>query len=667
MALLKLDFQPGINKENTPYSTEGGWEDSDKIRFRSGRPEKIGGWEKSYAGQLIGAPRATHVFRALDGTIYTAIATHIKVYIGSGGTFDDITPVRETQALTNPFDTTAGSAVITVNDTAHGADDGAYVTISGSADVDGIPAAEINTEHQITYVDADSYTITVTTTGSAGVTGGGGASVSAEYQINPGAADGAFQYGWGAGGWGLGTWGTPRTSGGVPLDPTLWTFANWGEDLVMNRRGDAVWIWDATTPTARATQITQAPHQVNYVIVTQDRHMVCMGCDEPGGAGAIDKMLIRWCSQEDYTDWTPVYENTAGDQLLTGGTEIIAAAQLEGQTVIWTDETLHSMQYLGPPYTFGVQRIGAAVGLVGPNAWVAYNNSVYWMGQNGFYSYSSGVSPMPCTVNRFVFSNFNVKQGYKVFGSLNREFNEISWFYPTTAVEDTELNGAITAADTTLTVNTTAGFPASGSVQIGTEIIDYTGKTDATFTGCTRGARGTVAAVHNDEAVVSDPDGSEPLEPCRYVTIGAVDPYWWIGRLERTAWTDRGALQYPIATTRDGYIYDHEKGYDADGAPLAAFVESSDFDLGEGDQMMFIHRVFPDFTLEGSVDLKLRTRYYPLSDQVNETVGNVTNNTTKIDTRIRGRQMALRIESDENGDYWKYGSTRIDQRPDGRR
>jgi len=668
MPLLKLDFQPGINKENTPYSTEGGWEDSDKIRFRSGKPEKIGGWQKYLSTQLLGVARGLHIWRALDGTIYTAIATNIKVYIDLGGVYQDVTPVRETQALTNPFTTTASSATITVTDVAHGADDGAYVTISGSAAVDGIPDTEINAEHQITYVDADTYTITVTTPATTGGVTGGGASVSAEYQINPGQADGVYQFGWGAGAWGAGTWGTIR-SGAISVSPRTWSLVNWGEDLVMNAWGEAVYIWDATTPTTRATRISQAPSKVNVVTVTRDRHMICLGCNTPGNDSSdLDTMMVRWCDQENYSDWTPTVTNTAGSQLLTGGTEILAAANTEGQTIVWTDEDMHSMQYIGPPYTFGFQQIGASTGIVGPNAWTAYNNTVFWMGQNSFYMYRGGPQSMPCTVQRFVFNNLSEDQQRKTFAALNREYHEISWFYPTKETEDTQLNGAITAVDTTITVNTTAGFPEAGELQIGSERLTYTGKTDTKFTGCTRAYAGTIAAAHADDATVSSNATAPSLEPCRYVTFSLLENTWWVGRMERSAWKDKGALKYPIAANRQGYLYNHEFGYDAEADPLVAFIESSDFDLGEGDQMMFIHRVLPDFTIDsGSVDLKFRSRYYPLSTQVNEAVGNVTSSTTKIDTRIRGRQMAFRIESDEAGDWWKYGSTRIDQRPDGRR
>lgn len=671
MTLLKLDFQPGVNKENTPYTNEGGWVDSDKIRFRSGRPEKIGGWETYIPDPLKGIARGLHVSRSLDGTIVMAIGTNEKVYIEDGGALFDVTPIRETQALSAALDTSAGSAVITVNDTAHGAEDGAWVTISGATTTDGIPDTEINAEHKITYVDADSYTITVTTTASAGGTGGGGASISAEYQLNPGAVDGIYQYGFGASTWGASTWGTPRPSAGISLDPRVWHFSNWGEDIIMGYIGGSLYLWDASAPTVRATQITQAPYKVNHFAVTRDRHLVCFGCNQPGTANAstpLDSMQIRWCTQENYTEWTVTATNTAGDQLLTGATEIRAVADVETQTLIWTDETVHAMQYLGPPYTFGFNQVGTAAGIMSSNTWAAYNNVVYWMGENAFYVYKGGTAVQPCTLQRYIFDAINEQQKAKAFATIDRENHEITWFYPTTSVGSRELNGAISASDTTITTNSTGGYAMSGSIQIGGEIIDYTGKTDVSFTGCTRGARGTTATAHADEATVSNPDsGNWSNEPYHYVSFGIVDQLWWGGKLERTAWTDRGAFKYPIACGPDHILYEHEKGYDANGEPMTAFIESGDFDIGEGDNMMFVHRVIPDFTIDGSVKLRLRTRYYPLSDQVKEVVGTVTNSTTKIDTRIRGRQMALVVKSTDIGDYWKYGSTRIDQRSDGRR
>jgi hypothetical protein len=675
VALLKLDFKPGVNKEDTPYTAEGGWVSSDKVRFRSGRPEKMGGWQKYSNTQLIGCIRALHTTRTLDGTIYLAVGTTEKVYVENGGTFYDVTPIRETQALSGPFDTTAGSAVITVNDTAHGADDGAYVTISGAATTDGIPDTEINAEHQITLVDADTYTITVTTTATSGVTGGGGASISAEYQVNPGLCTATAAYGWGAGAWnaaraGGAGWNTAAATAGVSISPRFWNFTNWGEDIIMNYPGGAVYIWDATNPLAHATQITQAPHKVNHVTVTSDRHLVCFGCNAPGTANAatdLDTLNIRWCDQEDYTEWAVTSTNTAGDKLITNGTEIRSIADVESQVLIWTDDSVESMQFVGPPYTFAFAKVGTGSGIVSSRGWAAYNNVVYWMGDSAFYVFQGGSNVMPCTVQRYVFEGLSLAQRDKAFAVLNRDYNEITWFYPADSVAVRELNGAINSTATTINLNTTAALPNAGAVTVDSEIIEYTSKTDYSLVGCTRGARGTTATTHADAATATQSDGLWSDEPYHYVTYHVIDKIWWTGRLERSAMIDNGVLQYPVAAGTDGYLYNHEVGYDADGGPMVAFVQSGDFDIGEGDSLMHIHRAIPDFFLDGSVDLTMQTKYYPQASEVKETIGNVTPTTQKINTRIRARNMALRIESDDTGDYWKYGSVKIDQRTDGRR
>ena len=668
MAYQELNFKPGVNKENTPYTQEGDWVDSDKIRFRSGKPEKIGGWEKFIDDQFLGTPRASFVWRTLNGAIFTAFATEFKVYVETGGQVTDITPVRETSSLTDAIATTSGSTTLTITDIAHGADDGAFVIISGASSVGGVPADEINAEHQITLIDGDSYSITVSTAATSTVASGGG-SFDADYQLNPGPSDSAFQYGWGAGDWSAETWGTPRPDG-VEIDPRLWSLQNWGEDLIISPRGGAVYLWDATTPTNRATQITQAPHKTNLVLVTKDRHLVCFGSNLPGEANAatpIDALQIRWSQQEDFTEWTPTSTNTAGSQLLTAGTEIIAAANTENQILVWTDEAVESMQFIGPPFTFGFAQVGTSAGIASSRAWAAYNNIIYWMGENAFYVFQGGTGVLPCTVQRFVFEDLNIQQKDKIFTALDRENHEITWFYPTKEVEPTKLNGDISASDTEILVENTASFPTSGSIKVQDEIIDYDGKTDVRFLNCVRGQRGTVAIEHGDESKVTEPDFVGNNETCRYVSYNVIDKLWWVGRLERTTWVDRGSLDFPIATDCCGFTYNHELGRDADGDPLVATVLSADFDIGQGDSLMFVRRFVPDFFIEGSVNVRMRTKYYPLSDFVQEAIGDVGPHTTRIDTRIRGRQLALRIKSKDLGNFWKYGDARIDMQPDGRR
>ena len=668
MAYQELNFKPGINKENTPYTQEGGWVDSDKIRFRSGKPEKIGGWQKYIEDQLVGVPRVSFVWRVLSGRTYTAFATEFKVYIESGGLVTNITPVRDTRALTDSITATSGSATLSIYDASHGASDKAFVTISGATGFAGVPASEINTEHQIELVDSDNYLITVSTQATSGTTGGG--TYTAEYQLNPGLSDSVFQFGWDAGDFGAGAWGTPRNDG-VALFPRLWSMQQWGEDLLINPRGGAVYVWDASTPNQRAEQITAAPHKVNLIITTKDRHLVCFGCNKAGVENRfspIDSMQVRWSQQENYNDWRPTSTNTAGSQLLTSGTEIVSAANVESQVIVWTDDKVESMQYIGPPYTFGFTQIGTSAGIVSPRAWAAYNNVVYWMGENAFYVFQGGTSVLPCTVQRFVFDDLNAQQRNKVFAALDRENHEIMWFYPSKEVEPTLLNGELSSTETEVLVESTASFdPGPASIQVNGEIIDYSDKTDTRFLGCTRGQRATVPRAHSDESEVSNPDVAINKETSRYVSYNIVDNLWWVGRLERTSWVDQGVLEYAIASDRCGNLFSHEVGLNADGDPLVSSVTSADFDLGQGDKLMFVRRFVPDFDLEGTVNVRLKSKYYPLSDYIQEAVGDVQSGTTRIDTRIRGRQLALKIKSKTRGAYWKYGDARIDQQPDGRR
>jgi hypothetical protein len=671
VALLKLDFKPGVNKEDTPYTAEGGWVESDKIRFRSGRPEKMEGWEKYQNTTVEGVTRRLHPFRDLAGTNYVAIGTTEKVYVETGGTFIDITPIRDTLTTTatdNCVITTNTSTTVRINVTSHGCDDGAWVTISGvTGTVGGVPDAEINAEHKITYVDVDNFDITVTTAATSSVAGGGGTAIDIECQINPGPVNGLFQYGFGSGTWAAGTWGTPRSSS-IPLDPRIWNFANWGEDLILNYQGGAVYIWDASTATDRAVQITEAPYKVDNILVTRDRHLVCFGCNPPGTANEFqpkEDLLIRWCSQEDYTAWTVTSTNTAGDQLLTNGTRIVGAADVESQVIVWTDSDVQSMQFLGPPYTFGFNQIGTNAGMISSRAWAAYSNIVYWMGDSAFYVFQGGTNVLPCTMQKYVFDNLDLTQRRKIFCAINRRNHEVTWYYPAVSQKPRYLNGATGAANTTIQLETTAGLPVSGDVQIDAEVISFTSKNDTQLLGCTRGTSGTTAAAHADGASVTSTTWT--LEPYHYVTYSVVDKIWWEGKLERTAMIDSGNLSNPIGVDYNGQLYYHEKGYDADGAPLVAYIQSGDFDIAEGDSLMHIHRVIPDFSVDGSVDLTMQTKYYPLDSETREVIGTVTPTTQKINTRIRARNMALRIESKDAGDWWKYGSTKIDQRTDGRR
>jgi len=675
MPFTRLDFKPGINKEITSYAGEGGWYESDKVRFRGGRPEKMGGWDKYHSTAVTGIPRAIKAWRDNSGNVILAIGTHSKLYIEVGGLLYDVTPLRvDDAALGNdPFATTNGSTTVTVTHASHGAEDGDYVTFSSATATGGVPASELNANHQITYVNSNSFTISVTTAASS-ATSGGGASVTGDYEINIGAATGTYGLGWGASTWG-GTptarhWGSAAASSSVMLYPRTWSLDLWGEDLIANPKGKEIYHIDISASLGtRATLISNAPREVNRIAVTQDRHLVAFGCDQPGGTGAKDALMVRWCAQEDKDDWTPTAENTAGNQLLTGGTKIQSVARIEGQLLVWTDVDIHSMQFIGPPYTFGFQQVGTNCGIIGPEAFVSYNGMTFWMSCHNLYVYDGAIRILDCTVLRHVFDSINPSSFEVIFAGLNKEFHEVTWYYPVSTIENTTLNGAITDSATTITVATTAGYQKTGSVMIGTEVITYTGKTDATFTGCSRGQSGTSAAAHSDGDTVSvHPSTTTNAENSNYVTYNFLENVWYVGRLERTAWTDRGVLKYPTGTDSNGYIFNHEKGTDSDVSPMVSVLESSDFDIGEGDKMTFAKKLIPDFTIDsGTVDMSFLIRKYPNSSQVDGGTVSVSSSTEKVNIRMRGRQASLQLSSDDLGDNWRYGSPRVDIIADGRK
>lgn len=588
MPLTKLQFQPGVNKEISSYGGEGGWRDANKVRFRFGLPEKIGGWRKHNSATISGIPRAIFAWRQLDGQTNIAYGTHSKLYIEQGGAFNDITPIRRTASLTDPFTTVSGSTTVTVTDSSHGATTGDYVTFTGASAVGGLAPTLLNLEFQVTVTSTSTYTITVASAATASTTGGG--SVSAAYQINIGLEDSTYGLGWGTGAWGHSTWGTARSASvGVKTSTRTWSLSNWGEDLIATPLYGETYVWDASSGVnVRATEITQAPDAANITMVSSpDRHLVALGAHD---GSSQDEMLVKWGDQEDYTDWTASATNTAGSQLLEGGSRIVAVVQSRGQILILTDTTLHSMQYIGPPYTFGFQVLGTSCGAISPNAVIDYNGTTFWMGTDAFYMYDGAIKTIPCTLLGHVFDNLSRVQGEKVFGFLNKAFDEITWFYAT-----------------------------------------------------------------------SD-------EPENYVTLNFVEQTWTHGTMSRTAWTDKGLLEYPLSSDSSGQSYDQEYGSDADGSAMTAYIESSDFDIAEGDQLMFVRRILPDFEISGgSVDLTFKTRKYPHSSQVTETAHTVSSSTELIHTRMRGRQSALRIESDATGDNWRYGATRFDMQPDGRR
>ena len=625
MPYSKYNFRPGINREGTDYSNEGGWYDANLVRFRQGRPEKIGGWTKDNINTYLGTARALHSWVDLESTRFLGLGTTLKYYVNEGNSYYDVTPIRATTSAGDvTFSATDGDATITVADTAHGAVKNDFVTFSGAATLGGlITATVLNQEYQIaTIVNANSYTIEAkdtdgdTVTANSSDSGNGGSSVVGAYQINVGLDDYVSSTGWGAGPWSDGTWGSV-TALSATNQLRLWTHDNFGEDLLMGVRSGGIYYWDSSSGTnTRAVALSAisganlTPTKALQVMVSEkDRHVICLGADplNAGGTartGSMDPLFVCWSDQENAAEWEPKSSNTSGSLTLSSGSEIVGGLSSREETLIWTDSSLYSMQFVGPPYTFGVNLVNQGVGLVGPKAAVNTPMGVFWMDQKGFYAYDGSVSIVPCSVHYYVFSNFNVGQAYKVFGFLNKQFNEVGWFYPSEDVTE----------------------------------ID------------------------------------------RYVVFNYQEQTWSIGQLARYAWIDQDITSYPRATY-NSYLYKHETGNDDDGSPMDnVYIESSDFDIDEGEFISFVRNVIPDvkFTGDGgsdqTINFVMKSRNFPGESLSTDTTQTVTSTTTKLNTRIRARQAVFRVESDDDGSTgtrtgvgWRLGDTRLDIRPDGRR
>jgi len=622
MPLSKLQFKPGINREGTNYSNEGGWFDGDKIRFRNGLPERIGGWVRVSNTQVTGTPRKIFDFVTLSSQNLLFIGTEKKVFLENAGTFNDITPIRSTVSLgSNPVNTSggAGSGVVTITtQAAHGAITGDFVTLASLTTTDGITAAQLNIEHTITSVPSTT-TFTITTAGSAtsGSTAGGGSSGTAAFQLNIGLNTTVLGAGWGAGTWGRFTWGSASGSlAGQTL--RLWSADNFGEDLIFNIADSTIYYWDATNGTntravelASLTGASDVPTKARKILVSDvDRHCIAFGTN-PIGSAVLDPLLIRFSSQEEPQNWTPSATNTAGDLRLSKGSEIITAVQTSRQILVWTDQSLYSMQFLGPPFTFGVSMLGDNIRIAGPNTALAVNDVVFWMGQENFYLYDGRIQAIPCSVRDYVFGDMNNQQSFKFHAGSIGSQTEIWWFYV-----------------------------SSGATEID-----------------------------------------------RYVVYNYGQKVWYYGTLVRTAWNDRasGLRSFPQATGADFYLYDHENGLDdfSTGSAVAinAFVESSDFDIGDGQQFMLVRRILPDLSFSGSSAsspaalFTVKSRDFggdaftesPSGSAVRTATSPVEQYTDKIDLRARGRQMAIRVENTAVGVNWRLGAPRLDARADGRR
>jgi len=631
MPLQKFIFNPGINKEGTDYTAEGGWFDGNLVRFRKGLPEKIGGWVKFLTASFLGTGRKMLGWTSLEGTKLLGLGTTSKLYIQSGATFNDITPIRSTTAAGDvTFGATDGSSSINVTDTAHGAAKGDFVTFSGASSLGGnVTATVLNQEYEIDSITSTSvYVITAKDTSGATVTanssdsGNGGSSVVGAYQINVGLDVFVDGTGWGASAWGSGTWGSSSALSSLN-QLRLWSLDSFGEDLIANVRAGRIYYWDTsakTLGTDRAVDIADlsganfTPTVALQVLVSDvDRHVIALGADPINDAGTArtgtaDPLLVAFSDQENPAEWFPTSTNTAGSLRCSAGSQIIGGLRARQETLIWTDVALYSLQFIGPPLTFGLNLINEGVSLVGPNAAVNTPAGVFWMDKKGFYQYQGSVTPVPCSVRSYVFDDINEGQSFQFFGFLNKQFDEVGWFYCSAA----------------------------------TDVID------------------------------------------RYVTYNYVERTWAIGNLSRTAWLDEGLESFPRAAGKSSdtsYIFSHETGFDDDGSPMDnVFIESADFDLGDGEQFQFIRKCIPDVKFTGNsgstqtINLVIKARNFPGDSLTTDQTTPFTASTTKIDTRARGRQAVVRFESDDDGEVgvrtgvgFRIGGTRLDLQPNGRR
>jgi len=694
MALKKLVLKPGVNRENTRYTNENGWYESDKVRFRQGTPEKIGGWARISVFAFVGVCRSLWNWITLENLNLIGVGTNLKFYLENGGEYYDITPIRAAAVLSNPFTTTNTSATVLVTDVAHGAANGDYVSFSNVATVGGL---NLNGEFQITLIDADTYNITASTTATSSVTGGG-TTVSAVYQINTGVAYETPQTGWGAGAWGSGTWGFSGTSNAALR---LWSQNNFGEDLIYGYRGGPIYYWDASfglspasftvtiaSPAVVTTSISlvnntpvvltnsgypsalptglsvgttyyvksstgttfnlsltpggaaintsgsqsgthyimpngvnitslsgssDAPIIQNYIYVSDvSRFVFAFGCNDYAST-VQSPMLIRWSDQESLVDWTPSSTNQAGSVTLSHGSSIITAIQTRQEILVWTDSAIYSLQYIGPPVIWSSQLMGDNISILGQNAAAQASGVVYWMGVDKFYMYDGRLQTLSCDLRRYIYQDINLDQNQQVFASTNEGFNEVWWFYCSAG---------------SLTVN-------------------------------------------------------------RYVVYNYLEKVWYYGTMARTAWLDSGLRDFPVAATYSYNLVNQEYGLDNNetGTPagIEAYISSAEFDIDDGDRFGFVWRMLPDLTFSGSDASPTPEVTYTLYPMQNSGSGTGTPSTANVDkltgaqytvtegftgqinTRVRGRQLILKVGSSNLGTTWQLGSTRIDIRPDGRR
>jgi len=613
MPLTKFKFNPGVYKDGTQYTDNNAWYDSDKIRFRGGKPEKIGGWQRISSNTFKGTCRGLHNWQDLAGTDYMGVGTHLKYYIELGGAYNDITPIRKTSTNSITFSATNGSSTLTVTDSSHGAQNGDFVTISGAVSLGGnVTAAVLNQEYQIDLVlTANTYNITAkdtsgdTVTANSSDSGNGGSGVDGSYQINTGTDSYAQSTGWGAGNWGRGTWGSSDTAG---TNLRLWTHDNYGEDLIMAPRADnasgGVFYWDSSSGVSTrgvalsaVSGASDTPTLVNQIMVSEEaRHVIAFGSN-PVGSTDHDQMLIRWSDAGSAVDWTPTAVNSAGGQRISSGSKIVGAAKARGEIILWTDAGMHSMQYIGGDFVFSFRQITEGPSLIGPNAAVNEASRIFWMDRGNFWYYDGAHHILDCTVLDYVFSDINLSQTYKVFGGANADFSEVWWFYP--SADSSEID--------------------------------------------------------------------------RYVIYNYKENLWSVGSMVRTAWSEAPTRNVPVAAGYTSkYLYNHETTKNDDGSAMTAYIESGDIDLDDiGDRYIFISKIIPDLAFSGTgtqeVSVSIKGRDYPFDSLSTLSTSTITNTTQQAFIRGRARQTVVRIESSNQDMGWRLGDMRFELRADGRR
>ena len=681
MPLQKLQFKPGLNRDQTNYTNEGGFFECNKVRFRSGYPQKIGGWLRYGTFTVVGICRQMFNWITTASDNYLALGTSKKLYIEAGQILNDITPIRQTftsPTTNNCFTTVNLSKTVTVAITSHGASDGDYVTFSGATAVGGISATTLNTEFIITLIDANSFTITAATAATSS-TSGGGTGIKAAFQISVGNNNAAYGNGWGAGTWSRGAWGSGSATP-VVLSQRDWFLQNFDNDLVANIRNGVIYYWQYSGgPSTRATPLAtttidgvapaDVPTQAMQVLVSQnDKHLLCFGAT-PYGGGAFDPLLIRWATQDQPNVWTPLVTNSAGFVRVSRGSAIVCAVATRQEILVYTEGTLNSLQFVGTTDVFSLNELSDNISILSPRSVVTVNNTAYWFGHDKFYAYTGRVETLPCTIRNHVFQNLNYSQADQIVSGSNEGWNEVWWFYPTA---DSQINNAYVIYNHLEkiwyygTIDRTAWSDSS--------LREYPQAVTGTYvTGSIASTTLTVTAVSVGVLQVGSVITGTGVATGTTITAlgtgtGGIGTY--------TVNISQSVVS--TAITADSIIYNHEQGLNDGTNAMTSFISSSDFDLVDGDQFILTKRIIPDLSFAGStatlpaVTMYIKPRNFPGnaysnvdSEQVIETSVDVY--TEQIFMRARARQMAIQIESTDLNVQWQLGSPRLDGRPDGRR